>query len=78
MGKKVLLSIDKTEVYEENQKLTLRLETDPWTAVYRRFEVEEIRKLAEAFNYWLLKIDQIEKELPNPNGRTADYNKRGD
>jgi len=61
MNKKVMLRLEKAEIYEENQKLVLRLETDPWTAVYRNFEVGEIRKMVKTFNKWLLKIDQNQK-----------------
>ena len=56
-----MLRLEKAEIYEENQKLVLRLETDPWTAVYRNFEVGEIRKMVKTFNKWLLKIDQNQK-----------------
>lgn len=79
MKKRIWQSLNnKAEVYEEDQKLVICLETDPWTTVYRYFEVDEIRSLTKKLNNWLLKIDKNKKELPNPTSRTADYNERGD
>jgi len=56
MTKKILLSLENTEVYEENKKLVLRIETDPWTATLRSFDAQEIQKLVDTFNDWLICI----------------------
>jgi len=56
MSKRTLLSLKSTEVYEEDKKLVLRIETGPWTATYRSFEAHEIQKLIDTFNDWLICI----------------------
>jgi len=56
MTKRILLSLEKTEVYEENKKLVLRIEVDPWMATYRSFDAKEVQKLVDTFNDWLICI----------------------
>jgi len=56
MSKRTLLSLENTQVYEENKKLVLRIETGPWTATYRSFDAKEVQKLVDTFNDWLIWI----------------------